>query len=137
MTLSFRPLSGIMFSIDSHCSSSSSEHIRFRPLSGIMFSIPDNFRSMHAHISFRPLSGIMFSIEKLILKRSRTWRFRPLSGIMFSISFTMRRIYGLKIVSVPSRGLCFQSAMWAYNNSKFLQFPSPLGDYVFNQEPPP
>ena len=37
-----------------------------------------------------------------------------------------------KVVSVPSRGLCFQSISRCFLRSSNCKFPSPLGDYVFN-----
>ena len=36
------------------------------------------------------------------------------------------------MVSVPSRGLCFQSIAYFIGISGSAEFPSPLGDYVFN-----
>ena len=58
---------------------------------------------------FRPLSGIMFSI---FFPRTYTVYpicFRPLSWIMFSIDYGAYMFFGGITVSVPSRGLCFQS----------------------------
>ena len=37
-------------------------------------------------------------------------------------------------VSVPSRGLCFQSDNILYIIAGLVTFPSPLGDYVFNRK---
>ena len=37
------------------------------------------------------------------------------------------------LVSVPSRGLCFQSIAKRCHKWYMGEFPSPLGDYVFNQ----
>ena len=53
---------------------------------------------------------------------------------MFSIALDEDVYRWLTIVSVPSRGLCFQSltALFLNGNSK-RKFPSPLGDYVFNR----
>ena len=76
----------------------------------------------------------MFSIgtrnnEKSILRGSS---FRPLSGIMFSIFETAVEAKIYQAVSVPSRGLCFQSKTMKRKGNNIMTFPSPLGDYVFN-----
>ena len=73
-----------------------------------MFSICRNCNQSFRHKSFRPLSGMMFSIEKEMVLEA-----------------------GM-VVSVPSRGLCFQSNRNASFCTSSLGFPSPLGDYVFN-----
>ena len=62
---SFRPLSGIMFSILEGKIENAKAEGCFRPLSGIMFSIVNSATSING-VSlkcFRPLSGIMFSIK--------------------------------------------------------------------------
>ena len=80
-----------------------------------------------------PSRGLCFQsrmAERLGIPVER--RFRPLSGIMFSIlilDFGKKPVF---IVSVPSRGLCFQSNMYTLKVNTLLEFPSPLGDYVFN-----
>ena len=105
----------------------------FRPLSGIMFSIQRAFFKSHWPSCFRPLSGIMFSIIlwKFWKKKGRNC-FRPLSGIMFSIIKKMGFKWASKkkfpsplgdYVFNPRRRCCIQTV---------IQFPSPLGDYVFN-----
>ena len=61
--------------------------------------------------SFRPLSGIMFSIKMHEFKEQEVKRFpSPLGDYVFNNLHTQTlHIFG--IVSVPSRGLCFQSTL--------------------------
>ena len=112
----------------------------FRPLSGIVFSIklkPQRFT--HPYRSFRPLSGIVFSIgvqfvderpvdvQVSVPSRGLCFQSKP-DGVIYT---------QIGLVSVPSRGLCFQSRV---NNNAIViiavAFPSPLGDCVFNRGPP-
>ena len=111
---------------------------------------------------FRPLSGIMFSIGwKTRTRNSRPRSFpSPLGDYVFNHAYNSAILCINKSVSVPSRGLCFQSGIVAGCTVKSFigfrplsgimfsidcphrdtyrrlprRFPSPLGDYVFNLE---
>ena len=97
-----------------------------------IFTIKDNRYSR----DFRPLSGIMFSIVKrTILIDAAIIVSVPSRGLCFqSAQSEISKIERGKKVSVPSRGLCFQSTMILALPISVSVFPSPLGDYVFNQE---
>ena len=106
----FRPLSGIMFSIYKVSRVSTTRPFCFRPLSGIMFSISScvSFRRSKG-VFPSPLGDYVFNLSFSWLTRLLTFRFRPLSGIMFSIHSKGVALLQGEWVSVPSRGLCFQS----------------------------
>ena len=56
-----------------------------------------------------PLGDYVFNRKGTKVMRVYCVGFRPLSGIMFSIKCTMYKYRIYTSVSVPSRGLCFQS----------------------------
>ena len=81
-----------------------------------------------------PLGDYVFNPKVCDKREEGQQCFRPLSGIMFSIDkLAMWNDYAQE-VSVPSRGLCFQSQRKHHLLTCIaLKFPSPLGDYVFNR----
>ena len=155
----FRPLSGIMFSIGDFYKIKDDLQEVSVPSRGLCFQSLLVLCLINKYYSFRPLSGIMFSIKFKAGKYSVDFKcgFRPLSGIMFSIlakklhtspnelmfpsplgDYVFNRIPQPQIqsifsVSVPSRGLCFQSRRGPLRFCFGILFPSPLGDYVFNR----
>ena len=107
----------------------------FRPLSGIMFSINTQDRFTRTIFQFpSPLGDYVFNLvalndDELFINTVSV----PSRGLCFQ-SMCIRLIRSLfETVSVPSRGLCFQSIMTGSYNETLSTFPSPLGDYVFNQ----
>ena len=106
----FRPLSGIMFSI-CVCNRRLILIVMFpSPLGDYVFNRRISRQLQPCYVGFRPLSGIMFSIQGIqTMNKKELLRFRPLSGIMFSIEAAGSIVLYTKYVSVPSRGLCFQS----------------------------
>ena len=132
----------------------------FRPLSGIMFSIVD-IKSTVQKLSKKfpsPLGDYVFN-HGTINGSLRIMKIKfpsPLGDYVFNLKFNFGKHVN-RIVSVPSRGLCFQSKYnvtvtqvgifgfrplsgimfsigWKTRtrNSRPRSFPSPLGDYVFN-----
>ena len=132
----FRPLSGIMFSIGWKTRTRNSRPRSFpSPLGDYVFNHAYNSAILCINKSVSvPSRGLCF--QSCRVYRLRLWHgdsFRPLSGIMFSIEHISAIVKMRKRVSVPSRGLCFQSEKLQMKRLKQLWFPSPLGDYVFNQ----
>ena len=108
---------------------------RFRPLSGIMFSINWWSSENHERQCLRPLSGIMFSIDNAVpvLRILCFYVSVPSRGLCFQ--WTTRKALEEKYgyVSVPSRGLCFQSKQYLWSTLRTMRVVSvPLGDCVFN-----
>ena len=108
---------------------------RFRPLSGIMFSIAyvGNDLSSVLMVFPSPLGDYVFNRTYFSDCKNAQEGFRPLSGIMFSIRKVTDETIKAIMVSVPSRGLCFQSNERRVCIGHQTPFPSPLGDYVFNR----
>ncbi len=101
-----------------------------------LFEDPDRF--VHHSTCFRPLTGILFSNRKQkmvnVVRTSKS--FRPLTGILFSNTSTSKAAVGKAAgVSVPSRGFCFRTkqAGKATTSKAAGKFPSPHGDFVFEQ----
>ena len=85
----------------------------FRPLSGIVFSIYYFKDKTYSTTTFpSPLGDCVFNLRSRGALQRRAYRFRPLSGI---VVFNLRESFDFKnvneAVSVPSRGLCFQSGV--------------------------
>ena len=80
-----------------------------------------------------PLGDYVFNPKVCDKREEGQQCFRPLSGIMFSIQKYVITERKDNNVSVPSRGLCFQSISWQCGTTTHKKFPSPLGDYVFNR----
>ena len=85
--------------------------ISFRPLSGFLFS--NKVYLLHLKtlkICFRPLSGFLFSNYVYTIEGNTSLgvRFRPLSGFLFSNTMSEHLIRSMnKKVSVPYRGFYF------------------------------
>ena len=84
------------------------------PSRGLCFQSPNYCsRSSRRRKSFRPLSGIMFSIGYVGIVWYEELEFpSPLGDYVFNRAILSRFGKPISGVSVPSRGLCFQSRDW-------------------------
>ena len=95
-----------------------------------MFSIRYNGDRHHEGLlRFRPLSGIVFSIKQHLetIEDTIAAVSVPSRGLCFQSIKSFKNIRIPPTVSVPSRGLCFQSASWQYHwkpQSNIVSVPS-------------
>ena len=131
---SFRPLSGIMFSIFAKTYHKLDTFKFPSPLGDYVFNRLLKEAENMTKLKFpSPLGDYVFNLTSFELALTIRLCFRPLSGIMFSIQKYVIKERKDNNVSVPSRGLCFQSISWQCGTTTHKKFPSPLGDYVFNR----
>ena len=112
------------------------DSLSFRPLSGIQFSLPQSVITLWdmRTIGFRPLSGIQFSLPhypNTIRAIIGTEFPSPLGDSILITAGRRAAQYAVDRVSVPSRG--FNSHYWRMEGVMTKTenlFPSPLGDSI-------
>ena len=131
------------------------------PSRGLCFQSNNNIKGSNAFIAFpSPLGDYVFNRKKkpcepmnlekfpsplgdYVFNRIRKLRWQaiyhktfpsPLGDYVFNLLLPVFRAIAPILVSVPSRGLCFQSCFFVFEFLACYMFPSPLGDYVFNRK---